>query len=486
MSSSRTTYDKLKNDMSNLRSEVSLQVTQANLNSEKHFKQSLSFAVLGILVALVFSIVISAKLLLRLQYAFGSIQNELTTLNSNEGDLTNRLNVKSKDELGTISSAFNQFIETIQQMMLSIKTASNAIRSSSQDLEKDQEIITNHIVNIHEATKLLNKNMDQSNASLQEMSSASEEIYAHIENTQEQVEQSSEIIQSMQQNAKELEETTRKAYTASRKEDQKIQKRLNDALERSRAVEAITELSDSIFTITKKTNLLALNASIEAARAGVHGRGFSVVAEEIKNLAQHSQEAVMKIQAISNTVLSAVNALQDESTAYANFSKKQTETLISSLEEILRDYNGNAKHLGDMVHDININFNDIEIAMRQVNETATHITVDVEKNTLALGDITLGIDSINAISHNMHHQNKVLVHTSDSLGHQIGRFKLEDLVVNTLEKTTKPYQNMLTNVTTPLANQECEASPERPHSKELAFHHISAPQNQETLEPASA
>jgi len=430
MSSSRSIYDKMKNDMSSMRDVVSLSVNQANLDSEKHFKRSLYISVFGIIAALIFSLLMSTRLLLRLKYAFGSLQSELTTLNSSEGDLTHRLKVKSKDELGVISSTFNQFIENIQQIMLSIKNASNDIRSFSQDLEKEQQVITNHIENIHGATRQLNENMDQSNASLQEMSSVSEEIYAHIENTHEQVEQSSDIIQTIQENVKGLEKKTRETYHESQQNAQKIQRRLNDALERSKSVEGIAQLSDSIFTITKQTNLLALNASIEAARAGVHGRGFSVVAEEIKILAQHSQDAVMQIQAISGTVLSAVNALQEESTAYAHFSENQTKELVSSMAEVLRDYNDNAKYLGGMIHDIRDNFSDVEVGMRQVNETITHITADVEKNTLALNDITIGIDSINQISHDMQHQNKILVDTSDALSHQINRFKLQDTLIS--------------------------------------------------------
>jgi len=134
----------------------------------------------------------------------------------------------------------------------------------------------------------------------------------------------------MQQNAKELEETTRKAYTASRKEDQKIQKRLNDALERSRAVEAITELSDSIFTITKKTNLLALNASIEAARAGVHGRGFSVVAEEINKLSSETESATSKIETIVNAFKSRTMLLDKSMCEMSDHSNTVTSEINSS------------------------------------------------------------------------------------------------------------------------------------------------------------
>jgi len=434
MSSSRSTYDKIKNDMSSVRDEITLSVNQANLDSEKHFKQSLYVAIFGIVASFIGALLMPTRLLIRLKFAFGNIQNELTILNSSEGDLTNRLKVKSKDELGVISSAFNQFIENIQQIMLSIKNAGNDIRAFSQDLEKDQETITNHIDNIHSATQKLNKNMDQSNASLQEMSSVSQEIYAHIENTHEQVEQANDIIQSMQVNAKSLDIKTHESYEEHQKHTKEIQERLNDALERSKSVEGIAQLSDSIFLITKQTNLLALNASIEAARAGVHGRGFSVVAEEIKNLAQHSQDAVMKIQAISGTVLSAVNALQDESTAYAQFSEKQTQALVSSMEEVLKDYTDNATHLSSMMHDIKNNFNDVELGMKQVNETITHITADVEKNTLALNDVTLGIDSINHISHDMQRQNTILVNTSDDLSRQINRFKLDDNTAEAIDE----------------------------------------------------
>jgi methyl-accepting chemotaxis protein len=266
--------------------------------------------------------------------------------------------------------------------------------------------------------------MDNSNASIQEISSVTEEIYAHIENTFEQVEQSKNIIQTVQQSADHLQSEALASHNQSKLESDAIQERLNNAIESSKSVAAIGQLSESIFLLTKQTNLLALNASIEAARAGVHGKGFSVVAEEIKKLAQDSQSAVMEIQDISKRVLEAVDVLQNESTAFSTFSTHQMQMSLEQTEAILKDYTENASHLGFLIGDIHENFTEVEIAMRQVNDTVNHITADVEKNTLNLYEITTSIEKINETSQSLQTHNQTLVTATESLSDEISRFRL--------------------------------------------------------------
>ncbi|MDK2866699.1 MAG: methyl-accepting chemotaxis protein [Clostridiales bacterium] len=424
MSTSRTTYDHMKNDIEAVRDQLSTSVKAANADSSSHYQQTIRLTVSVIVAAIIILLLLSIRLLARLNYAFRNLQHELDSLNSSEGDLTSRIKVVSKDELGKISTAFNAFITHVHKIIVRIQNTSESVLSFTQSLRDEQTYIAEELGKINLSTHTLSENMDNSNASIQEISSVTEEIYAHIENTFEQVEQSKNIIQTVQQSADHLQSEALASHNQSKLESDAIQERLNNAIESSKSVAAIGQLSESIFLLTKQTNLLALNASIEAARAGVHGKGFSVVAEEIKKLAQDSQSAVMEIQDISKRVLEAVDVLQNESTAFSTFSTHQMQMSLEQTEAILKDYTENASHLGFLIGDIHENFTEVEIAMRQVNDTVNHITADVEKNTLNLYEITTSIEKINETSQSLQTHNQTLVTATESLSDEISRFRL--------------------------------------------------------------
>ncbi|MBS7527714.1 methyl-accepting chemotaxis protein [Fusibacter paucivorans] len=424
MSTSRTTYDHMKNDIEAVRDKLSTSVKSANADSSNHYQATIRITVSVIAAAMIVLLLLSIRLMARLNYAFRNLQRELDSLNSSEGDLTSRIKVVSKDELGKISTAFNAFIKHVHNIIIRVQNTSESVLSFTQSLRDEQTYIAEELDKINLSTHTLSENMDNSNASIQEISSVTEEIYAHIENTFEQVEQSKNIIQTVQQSADQLQSEVLDSHHQSKLESDAIQERLNNAIESSKSVAAIGQLSESIFLLTKQTNLLALNASIEAARAGVHGKGFSVVAEEIKKLAQDSQSAVMEIQDISKNVLEAVNVLQNESTAFSTFSTHQMQMSLEQTEAILKDYTENASHLGFLIGDIHENFTEVEIAMRQVNDTVNHITADVEKNTLNLYEITTSIEKINETSQSLQTHNQTLVTATESLSGEISRFRL--------------------------------------------------------------
>ena len=115
------------------------------------------------------------------------------------------------------------------------------------------------------------------------------------------------------------------------------------------AVNQIDELSEAILEITAQTNLLALNAAIEAARAGEAGKGFAVVADEIRKLAEHSKNAVSRIQEVARTIYSAVNNLSSSSGEILSFVDKQVLKDYDSLVDTSEQFNQSSAGINDMV-----------------------------------------------------------------------------------------------------------------------------------------
>ena len=422
ISSSRTLYDKMTKDIEALKVVISSEVRNATEDSLLHYNQTLSLTVGTIAFGTTVLILLSIQLLTRLNVAFNNLQREFNKLNSSEGDLTSRIKVVSKDELGKISNAFNDFINNIHHIITGVEHATKRVKTFTHSLKDDQSEITFEISKINDATHTLNQNMERSNASIQEISSVTEQIYAHIENTAEQVNASKNIIDKIQNDASVLRDTVSMTHENALAESENIEMRLLSAIERSKNVEAIQNLSDGIFNLTRQTNLLALNASIEAARAGVHGKGFSVVADEIKKLAEDSQKSVLEIQSISNEVLEAVNALQEESSNYSKFSKKQMHHNLDLSASILNHYSTSARELNTIITEIQHDFDEVESAMRHVNDTVAQITSDVERNTLNLSDITMSIEKIKDTSVALSTQNDELVGISNHLATEISKF----------------------------------------------------------------
>src|SRR5690554_473754 len=146
----------------------------------------------------------------------------------------------------------------------------------------------------------------------------------------------SKLVEEMKKKVVSSKENALRIYAQTRDE-------LEEAIDKSKAVEQINELSQTILEITSQTNLLALNAAIESARAGEAGRGFAVVAEEIRKLAEGSADAVNRIQEVTKVILEAVDDLSNSSTSIMEFIDKQVlsdyDYSVTSSERYSKSFN---------------------------------------------------------------------------------------------------------------------------------------------------
>ncbi len=251
-------------------------------------------------------------------------------------DLDLRHNPKSgalcsrKDEFGLIANAIRTMRASLREIVDGIHSAAKEIDAKAKDLDSTADIVNGMCTDNSATTQQLASSMQECAVSAGNINTDIGNIQNSMHQIEMQTNDGSTVSDEIMDRATDLKLTTEKASASTRSIYENVKSRSDKAINDSKAVEKINELTDTIMSISSQTSLLALNASIEAARAGEAGRGFAVVATEIGNLANQTSTAVADIDGIVKDVNSAVYQMQS-----------CLEEMGTFLEEtVLKDYAG--------------------------------------------------------------------------------------------------------------------------------------------------
>jgi len=320
-------------------------------------------------------------------------------IENNKGDLTERIQVKSKDEIGQLANGINSFIESLQAVIQKLQTEASNMMTSANEVSSQVDESNKSALNVSSATQQLAASMEEISATLDQLVEGSHDILERIQAMNDSADSGNETVTNIKGRAVTMHQETLESKEHAMEVLKTIGSQLEEAVQESRSVEQINELTGNILNIASQTNLLALNASIEAARAGDAGRGFAVVADEIRSLAENSRDTANDIQNISNLVTSAVTKLAEHAEEMLKFIGtdvikdydgfvevvNQYQADADLMSQILGEFVDQATIINDTMREMNTNIDDVSST---VGESAKAVTSVAEDASLLVGAIS--------------------------------------------------------------------------------------------------
>ena len=349
------------------------------------YKVSFVINVASILIC-AFSIIIAVSVvLMKIIRPITNGERELTAIikdiDERHGDLTKRITIYSNDEIAALGNGINSFIEKLQSIFGMVSEISNKMDKITGEIS--ERIITSNgsVTDLSAFTEELSATMSEvGNNSFtinDNVSSVNEEVNTIAEKTVE----INSYSKQMKAHAEKMENTARTNMDTTMTKVSQILAVLNKAIEDSKSIDQINNLTDNILNISEQTTLLALNASIEAARAGEAGKGFAVVASEINHLADESSNTANHIQTINSVIVEAVHNLAFHANDLIDY---LNNSILHDFEDFVKaggEYKQNATYIENVMEQFTMRTDALKNSVSEIANSMDSISTAIDEGT---------------------------------------------------------------------------------------------------------
>ncbi len=337
-----------------------------------------------IMVISIFALIIALTVVLkRVVKPVVSAKNEISAiiagLDQGHGDLTQRITIRSSDEIADLSRGINTFIDKLQEILKMIIENTHSMENVVSGMQESVQNSNDNASALSAVTQQLASTMSEVGVSAGIINQNASAIRTDVEEIALKSTSINDYTKQMHLSADQMESKARTYMEETGSRVSEILKVLNSAIEDSKSVDKVNSLTNDILSISGQTDLLALNASIEAARAGDSGRGFMVVAEEIRLLAEDSKAAANRIQDINRVVTDAVHNLARNAN---NLVLYLNESILPELGNFVQSgvqYRENASYIENVMNEFTDKTDRLKHTMDEIASSINSITQAIDE-----------------------------------------------------------------------------------------------------------
>ncbi|WP_315068047.1 methyl-accepting chemotaxis protein [uncultured Clostridium sp.] len=341
-----------------------------------------------------------------------------------DGDLTKSIEIKSKDEIGNLATALNNAKGNIHNLISELVSSISEISATSEELSATTEDVYSKMELVNKSTEQISRGSQDLSATTEEVNASTEEVTATTNILSKNAADTMLSVNEIKERAIDIKNTASQNIEEGNSIYEENRSNIEQAIEGAKVVGQVKIMADSIADIAEQTNLLALNAAIEAARAGEQGKGFAVVADEVRHLAEQSSQSVENIRSMVLEIQNSVDNLSKSGQDILEFIANNVKPNYEFLMNTGLQYEKDAEFMSNIVNNFADSSKQINEVIIQVSSAIENVSAVAQESAAGSEEILGSVEEITHAINDVTKSSQVQAELSQKLNQMIQKFKI--------------------------------------------------------------